>query len=137
MITKLGLPSLVVTLAGLIAWRGAARILVEDRSVGDYPGWFNSLGQDELLGPLPFSILLFVGLFAIAAVILHRSEYGRYIYVIGDNTDVATLLGHQGRSHPHRAVRRRRRSSPARPGSSLPPGWAPRVAISPTASSSR
>ncbi len=92
-ITKLGLPSLVVTLAGLIAWRGAARILVEDRSVGNYPGWFNSLGQDELLGPLPFSILLFVGLFAIAAVILHRSEYGRYIYVIGDNTDVATFSG--------------------------------------------
>ncbi len=45
------------------------------------------------MGPLPFSILLFVGLFAIAAVILHRSEYGRYIYVIGDNTDVATFSG--------------------------------------------
>ena len=36
-VARLGLPSLVVTLAGLIAWRGAARILVEDRSIGDFP----------------------------------------------------------------------------------------------------
>jgi rhamnose transport system permease protein len=92
-ITKLALPSLVVTLAGLIAWRGAARILVEDRSVGGYPGWFNSLGQDDLLGPLPFAVLLFVALFAVAAVILHRSEFGRYVYVIGDNSDVARYSG--------------------------------------------
>jgi len=92
-ITKLELPSLVVTLAGLIAWRGAARILVEDRSVGGYPSWFNSLGQDDLLGPLPFAVLLFVALFGVAAVILHRSEFGRYVYVIGDNSDVARYSG--------------------------------------------
>ena len=67
-ITLLELPSLVVTLAGLIAWRGAARILVEDRSVGQYPDWFNTLGQDDLIGPLPFAILLFVGVLAIGAV---------------------------------------------------------------------
>ena len=105
-ITKLELPSLVVTLAGLIAWRGAARILVEDRSVGGYPSWFNSLGQDDLLGPLPFAVLLFVALFGVAAVILHRSEFGRYVYVIGDNSDVARYSGDQGRCRPHLAVRR-------------------------------
>ena len=47
-VARLGLPSLVVTLAGLIGWRGAARVLVEDRSIGDFPGWFERLGQDEL-----------------------------------------------------------------------------------------
>ena len=46
----LGLPSLVVTLAGLIGWRGATRILVEDRSIGGFPGWFDDLGQDPLFG---------------------------------------------------------------------------------------
>src|SRR5262245_58146195 len=90
---KLELPSLVVTLAGLIAWRGAAHVLVEDRSIGGFPGWFNSLGQDDVLGPLPFSILLFVAMFAFAALVLHRSEYGRYVYVIGDNADVARYSG--------------------------------------------
>jgi rhamnose transport system permease protein len=92
-ITLLELPSLVVTLAGLIAWRGAARILVEDRSVGQYPDWFNSMGQDDLIGPLPFAILLFVGVLALGAVLLHRTVVGRYLYVIGDKPDVARYSG--------------------------------------------
>ena len=46
-VARLGLPSLVVTLAGLIGWRGAARVLVEDRSIGGFPSWFERLGQDE------------------------------------------------------------------------------------------
>ena len=46
-VARLGLPSLVVTLAGLIGWRGAARVLVEDRSIGGFPRWFDRLGQDE------------------------------------------------------------------------------------------
>ena len=51
-IAYLGLPSLAVTLAGLIGYRGIARILLEDRAVGNYPEWFNALGQQPLLGPL-------------------------------------------------------------------------------------
>ena len=89
LIAKVGLPSLVVTLAGLIGWRGAARVLVEDRSVGDFPTWFDRLGQDDLVGPVPLAILVFVGLFAIGWVILARTATGRVIYVIGDNADVA------------------------------------------------
>ena len=54
MITRFGLPSLVVTLAGLIGFRGAARVLLEDRSVGEFPEWFDSLGQQTLVGPLPW-----------------------------------------------------------------------------------
>ena len=63
-VAKLGLPSLVVTLAGLIGWRGAARVLVEDRSIGDFPGWFDRLGQNDLVGPLPLAVVLFFVLFA-------------------------------------------------------------------------
>ena len=93
LITRLGLPSLVVTLAGLITWRGVARILVEDRSYGDFPEWFDRLGQEELLGPLPFSIAFFVVVLVTAAFVLHRSEFGRYVYVIGDNSEVARFAG--------------------------------------------
>ncbi len=92
-VAKLGLPSLVVTLAGLIGWRGAARVLVEDRSIGDFPRWFDRVGQDELVGPLPVSIVVFIALFAIGAVVLHRTATGRILYVIGDNADVASYSG--------------------------------------------
>jgi rhamnose transport system permease protein len=92
-ITRLGLPSLVVTLAGLIGWRGVARVLVEDRSIGGFPDWFERLGQSDLVGPVPFSILFFFALLAGGAVVLHRSELGRYVYVIGDNAEVARYSG--------------------------------------------
>lgn len=92
-IAKLGVPSLVVTLAGLIAWRGAARVLVEDRSVGDFPSWFDRLGQDDLVGPLPLSLVVFFVLVAVGWVVLHRAATGRVLYVIGDNAEVARYSG--------------------------------------------
>lgn len=92
-ITRLGLPSLVVTLAGLIGWRGAARVLVEDRSVGDFPEWFDRLGQDPLIGPLPFAVILFFVLFGFGALVLSRTDIGRYVYVIGDSNEVARFSG--------------------------------------------
>jgi rhamnose transport system permease protein len=92
-VARLGLPSLVVTLAGLIGWRGAARILVEDRSIGDFPSWFDRLGQDDLVGPLPIALVVFFALLVVGWIVLDRSASGRVIYVIGDNAEVARYSG--------------------------------------------
>ena len=92
-ITRFGLPSLVVTLAGLIGFRGAARVLLEDRSVGDFPEWFERIGQQTLLGPFPVALVLFVVGLAVAWVILERSAFGRKVYVIGNSADVARFSG--------------------------------------------
>ena len=88
-----GLNSLVVTLAMLIAYRGLARVLLEDRSISRFPDWFNTLGQKPLLGPFPLSLLIFFGLFILFLVILQYSGFGRSIYVIGNNKDVARYAG--------------------------------------------
>ncbi len=92
-ITRFGLPSLVVTLAGLIGFRGAARVLLEDRSVGDFPEWFERIGQQTLVGPFPVALVLFFGGLALAWVILERSAFGRKVYVIGNSADVARFSG--------------------------------------------
>lgn len=92
-IAKVGLPSLVVTLAMLIGFRGLARVLLEDRSVGDFPAWFDQLGQQPLIGPFPFSLLVFFGLLIVAIIVLQYSGFGRYVYVIGNNREVARYSG--------------------------------------------
>jgi rhamnose transport system permease protein len=92
-VAYVGLPSLAVTLAGLITYRGVARILLEDRSIGNFPAWFDQLGQDPIIGPFPFALLFFAVLFAIGLIILQRSAFGRYVYVIGNNKDVARYSG--------------------------------------------
>jgi rhamnose transport system permease protein len=92
-VARVGLPSLVVTLATLIGFRGAARVLVEDRGIGDFPQWFDDLGQKGLVGPLPFGLIAFVVLFVALYVLLHRTGFGRKTYVIGTNRDVADYAG--------------------------------------------
>ena len=92
-IAYVGLPSLAVTLAGLIGYRGLARVLLEDRSIGEFPEWFNDLGQQALVGPFPLAMLIFFGLMVLAIVLLQSSAFGRYIYVIGNSSDVARYSG--------------------------------------------
>jgi rhamnose transport system permease protein len=92
-IARTGISSLVVTLAGLIGFRGAARILLEDRSVGAFPEWFTDLGREDLLGPVPFALVLFIVFIVVAGVVLHRSAFGRQVFVIGDNAEVARYSG--------------------------------------------
>lgn len=92
-VTRFGLPSLVVTLAGLIGFRGAARVLLEDRSVGGFPDWFNRLGQQPLLGPVPLALLVFLGVLVAGWVVLERTSFGRKVYVVGNSAEVARYSG--------------------------------------------
>lgn len=92
-IAYVGLSSLVVTLATLIMYRGMARVLLEDRSIGNFPEWFDALGQKALLGPLPLAMIIFFLLLIVAIVLLQYSGFGRYVYVIGNNKEVARYSG--------------------------------------------
>jgi rhamnose transport system permease protein len=92
-VAVVGLPSLAVTLATLIGFRGIASMLIEDKSVGGFPAWFTDVGQSSLVGPFTFSILLYAVMLVGAAVLLHLTGFGRTTYVIGNSADVAVYSG--------------------------------------------
>lgn len=92
-IAKVGLPSLVVTLATLIGFRGLARVLVEDRGITDFPDWFDALGQQAFAFGVPFALFAFVILFVVLFVVLQKTGFGRLTYVIGTNREVADFAG--------------------------------------------
>ncbi len=92
-IAWVGIPSLVVTLATLIGFRGFARVLVEDRGITDFPDWFDTLGQQAIVGPIPLSMLIFLVLIILCYVVLQHSTFGRKLYFIGSNRDVAEYSG--------------------------------------------
>jgi len=92
-IAVVGLPSLAVTLAGLIGYRGLGRMFIGDQSIGGFPDWFTNLGQAQVLGPVTFSILLFAVLLIAAVVVLQYSGFGRLVYVVGSSPDVARYSG--------------------------------------------
>lgn len=93
MVAYVRMTSLVVTLSGLIGYRGLAHVLLENSSVGNFPDWFNRLGQKPLIGPFPFALIVFFLLLIIALIILQRSGVGRYVFVIGNNSEVARYSG--------------------------------------------
>ncbi|MBL9050691.1 MAG: ABC transporter permease [Tabrizicola sp.] len=93
LVAKVGIPSLVVTLAMMIGYRGFSRVIVQDTSLGNFPEWITDLGQQGLIGPLPLSMVLFFLLLVGLGVLLHRTGFGRQVVVIGTNAEVARFSG--------------------------------------------
>ena len=87
------IPSLVVTLAMLIMYRGIARVLLEDRGINGFPQWFGDLGQKAFFGPFPLGLFIFLALLIVLGLVLHRTGFGREVYVIGTNAEVARFSG--------------------------------------------
>jgi ribose transport system permease protein len=97
LITKLRLQPFVVTLCGLFIYRGIARTITGDRSVGfgnDYAGLKEMLVKGSLLNgtlPMPFVILIIISI--ISAILLNKTTFGRYILALGRNEQAAKFSG--------------------------------------------
>jgi galactofuranose transport system permease protein len=90
-----GLPSFIVTLAGLLFARGLL-LLISDEGSTTYkvpPGSsFRELAQGQLLG-VRYTVWIVVALFVIGAIVLHRTSYGATVLAIGGQEDAADLMG--------------------------------------------
>jgi ribose transport system permease protein len=95
LITKLRLQPFIVTLCGLLLYRGLARYIAGDETMGfgeDSYGPLRGLASGRLdRVPASFIILLIVA--AIMFVVVHRSVYGRYLYAVGRNEEAARYSG--------------------------------------------
>jgi ribose transport system permease protein len=96
LVTKVHLQSFIVTLCGLLFYRGLARYLAEDQTLGfGYCTGFEILQKlttGQVLGvPMPFVLLIIIGF--IMWVVLHRSIYGRYLFAVGRNEEAARFSG--------------------------------------------
>ena len=94
LVTLLGLPSLVVTLGTLAMFRGIGYILLGSASVNIFPDSFTDFGIDGVFdSALPWTIVPFLVLAPIFAVVLQATPIGRRLYAIGGNPDAARYAG--------------------------------------------
>jgi rhamnose transport system permease protein len=94
LVTRVGLPSLVVTLGTLALFRGAAYIVLGERGVSNYPYAFTQFGYGTIPGTLiPWTFLVFVALAVVVGLVLHGSWVGRQLYAIGNNQEAARFAG--------------------------------------------
>jgi rhamnose transport system permease protein len=94
LITRLGLPSIAVTIGTLTLFRGLAEILLKADSVGGYPPSLTKIG----IVPIPhteiaWSVGIFLVLALIYAVVLHGTPVGRSIFAIGLQEEAAFFSG--------------------------------------------
>ncbi len=96
LITKAKMQPFIVTLCGLLLYRGFARLTASDETKGfsDVPH-FDAL-QAKVMGvwlgiPIPFWLMLVIA--AIAWMVLHRSVYGRHLFAVGSNEEAARYAG--------------------------------------------
>jgi ribose transport system permease protein len=96
LVTRLQLPPFIVTLCGLLLYRGAARYIANDstKGFGSTAGfeWARALATGNVAGvPMPFVVLCVVAV--LTWVLLHRSVYGRHLFALGHNEEAARYSG--------------------------------------------
>ena len=96
LVARLRLQPFIVTLCGLLLYRGAARYIANDSTKGFGTGegfeWVRTLASGSVGGvPMPFVLLCVVA--GLAWVLLHRSVFGRHLFAIGHNAEAAHYSG--------------------------------------------
>ncbi|HXT11252.1 MAG TPA: ABC transporter permease [Candidatus Angelobacter sp.] len=98
LVTRLKIQPFIVTLCGLLIYRGMARTITNDVTKGFGDAQAQGFGALErfcdgtLFGvPMPFVILIIVTV--VMWFVLHRSIYGRYLLAVGRNEDATRFSG--------------------------------------------
>jgi ribose transport system permease protein len=112
LVTKMNMQPFVVTLCGLLIYRGVARYYTEDATAGfgftdanPTLEWLTA-GRSEIFSPLvrlfgydgptiavPHTFIALIIVTVAAYVVMHRSVYGRYLFAVGKNEEAARYSG--------------------------------------------
>lgn len=96
LITKVKLQPFIVTLCGLLFYRGIARYIANDetKGFGSAKGFegLRSFATGNLFG-IPIAFVVMILLAIVMGVVLHRSVYGRHLLAAGRNEDAARYSG--------------------------------------------
>jgi len=94
LVTRLGLPSLAVTIGTLAAFRGLAQIVLGANAVTDFPASYLTFGAGRIGDtPVPYTAMLYAVLLVAAAVVLHATPTGRALYAVGASSEAAFFAG--------------------------------------------
>ncbi len=94
LVTRVGLPSLAVTIGTLGLYRGVALILLGPSTVSNFPARYTNIGVLPIPHTqLPWNVAIFAVLAVIFGVVLHATATGRSIYAMGASPEAALFAG--------------------------------------------
>lgn len=91
LVAKLALPSFLVTLGTMAAYRGAAQAMMGPQSVA-LPESFKGIDKIGIAG-IPTPLIVLVVLAIVVAVVLHQTVFGRWVFAVGTNESASRYAG--------------------------------------------
>ena len=85
LVTAFNIPSIVVTIGTMSLFRGIGYVILGDGALREYPEAFAYFGQGYVFWVFSFEFILFLVMAIIFHVLLHRTNFGRYTFAIGNN----------------------------------------------------
>ncbi|WEX08841.1 ABC transporter permease [Chelativorans sp. AA-79] len=93
LVTRLGLPSIVVTIGTMSLFRGIAYIVLGDEAYKGYPESLAFFGQGYVGWVISFELVLFLAAALVFWFLLHRTSFGRTVFAIGNNPVASAFSG--------------------------------------------
>jgi ribose transport system permease protein len=91
-ITRIGIPSFIMTLAMLEIGAGISAMLVRGQIAYAVPPLVTTLGSSSL-GPIPWIVIVAAAILGLGHVVLTYTRFGRYVYMVGGNREAAEYSG--------------------------------------------
>ena len=91
-VSFLKMPAVITTISTSMLYRGIVEIVLGEVSLKNFPKWYNKIGWFNV-GPIPLSMILFLIMGVIFCFVLHRTAFGRKVYIVGNNPTCATYSG--------------------------------------------
>lgn len=91
-VTRIGVPGLIVTLAYYTALRGIAFTITQGQTISGLPDSFAFLGQGYLLA-VPVPVWIMAVTFLVGHLVLTRTKFGMRCYAVGGSKEAARLSG--------------------------------------------
>lgn len=93
LVAGFGLPSIVVTIGTMSLFRGISYIALGDGAFTGYPEGLAWFGQGYVWWVFSFELVLFAVMAVVFGLLLHRTNFGRMVYAIGNNATAARFSG--------------------------------------------
>jgi ribose transport system permease protein len=92
LVIRFRINAFIVTLATFIAIRGLGLVLTGGRSMYGLPESFRAVATTQVLG-LPLLVLILVAAYVLFGILLSRTRFGRYVYLVGGNVTAPFRAG--------------------------------------------
>lgn len=92
-VLKLNIAPFVMTLCTMSILQGVYLVYTGGSPSGNVSPWLKQIGNGFLVGPIPYSTVIWLTLALLVWVVLKFTPYGRKLYAVGSNPKAARLCG--------------------------------------------